>query len=223
MASVEFVGWCRVRRRGERWQKLCTAATAEAAWRQLNALAGDGRERQLVVLPAGVNPKTVAPKRGSRDLPPPPTSGPSFRRARHGRPSKFTEPARAAILQSVRNGNTRRDAALAAGIEPRTFRRWLAKGRKQRRGAFCQFLSALKRAEAKAVVERVQVITAAGESGTWQAAAWWLERRYPKEWAVDRHKIKDLLRDLTELLKGGSGGNRRSDALATPMDHGHGA
>jgi hypothetical protein len=145
------------------------------------------------------------------------------RMSRRGRPSKFTEPVRAAILESVRNGAPRGVAAAAAGIAGFTLRRWLAEGKRQKRGAFRAFLCDLKKAEAEAVIERVKVITAAGDRGSWQAAAWWLERRHPQEWGVDRHRIKDLLRDLTELLKGGSGGNRRSDALATPMDRGHGA
>jgi hypothetical protein len=137
--------------------------------------------------------------------------------SRHGRPSKFTGLVKVAILESVRNGAPRGVAAAAAGIAGFTLRRWLAEGKRQKRGAFRAFLCDLKKAEAEAVIERVKVITAAADRGNWQAAAWWLERRYPKEWAVDRHKIKDLLRDLTELLKGGSGGNRRSDAIGSSV------
>ena len=40
----------------------------------------------------------------------------------------------------------------------------------------------IEQAEAVAIRDRLAVITKAADSGTWQAAAWFLERRYPEQW-----------------------------------------
>ena len=42
------------------------------------------------------------------------------------------------------------------------------------------------------VVERVQRINAAAERGTWQAAAWMLERRHPEEFSTHGRELAAL-------------------------------
>lgn len=56
----------------------------------------------------------------------------------------------------------------------------------EKRGAsqewqFLDFREAIKKAEAVAEAKRIQMITEASETN-WQAAAWYLERRYPDRW-----------------------------------------
>jgi hypothetical protein len=44
---------------------------------------------------------------------------------------------------------------------------------------FATFATAIEEAEADAEVRNVAVIAKAAHDGTWQASAWWLERRRP--------------------------------------------
>lgn len=92
-----------------------------------------------------------------------------------GRPSKRTDDARERLLKAIRRGNTFRDACLCAGISEDTFANW--------RRSNSDFSDAVKRAEAEAVMRNVAIVQEAAKK-TWQAAAWWLERRYPSDWAL---------------------------------------
>ena len=118
-----------------------------------------------------------------------------------GRPSKFSPEAAAAVLEHVRRGATRGLAANAAGLGRSTFMRWMARGKKERRGPFRDFWDALKKAEAESVMELLQRINAAAERGTWQAAAWWLERRYPEEFSTHGRELAALRKEVVELRK----------------------
>jgi hypothetical protein len=91
------------------------------------------------------------------------------------RRSKRSPEREAAILLSLEIGNTRKAAANGAGISHELFYQWLAD---------LTFLEAVVRAEAKAeqrFLNNVAQAAAAGDS--WQAAAWWLERRRHEEYA----------------------------------------
>jgi hypothetical protein len=104
----------------------------------------------------------------------------------------------------------------------------MAKGQAAKNGPFFQFFHAVKKAESEASVLVVRVVREAAKGGAvvrrtvrtlrdgtvkvvekyarprWQAAAWWLERRYPEDWGRDRHDIKalqDKLQALQELLQ----------------------
>ena len=75
---------------------------------------------------------------------------------------------RAAVLEALRQGNTRRAASEAAGIHHATFYRWIEED--------ATLNDAVKKAEADAEQEAIKHVRSAfGDS--WQAAAWWLERR----------------------------------------------
>lgn len=90
------------------------------------------------------------------------------------RPSKRTPERQTAILNSLRVGNTRRAAAAAAEIDHATFYRWLDDDATLR--------DAVEKAEADAEQRFLGNIAKAAAEGTWQAAAWWLERRRPEEY-----------------------------------------
>jgi transposase len=109
-----------------------------------------------------------------------------------GRPSKFVPEAAAVVVKYVRKGCPRQFAANAAGLGRSTLQRWLARGKKEDTGEFRDFWDAIKKAEAKVVFDRIQRINDAADKGTWQAAAWWLERRYPEEFGIQRREIKEL-------------------------------
>lgn len=63
----------------------------------------------------------------------------------------------------------RRAAAAHVGICEDTLATWARR--------YPAFLADIQKAEAEAEVQAVAVIRQAANDGTWQAAAWWLERR----------------------------------------------
>jgi len=92
-----------------------------------------------------------------------------------GRPTKYNEDRHNRIVETLRAGNTRRASAWAGGIDLDTFANWLRR--------FPEFSAAVKEAEAEAELAMVRrVRTAADES--WQAAAWWLERKMKQDWSA---------------------------------------
>jgi hypothetical protein len=78
------------------------------------------------------------------------------------------------ILSLIRSGNTFATAACSAGIDPATFSVW--------RNKFPDFDKAVKKAESDAVARNCALIQKAAIK-SWQAAAWWLERRFPNDFA----------------------------------------
>ena len=115
-----------------------------------------------------------------------------------GRPTALTPEVQARVCEAIAAGNTRHDAAEYAGVGTSTLNHWLTRGKKSGRGRFRQFLEAVKKAEADAVVRNVAVIQGAANK-TWQAAAWWLERKYPADWGATRGEIRELLRLAREI------------------------
>lgn len=91
------------------------------------------------------------------------------------------EAARQLLLQEIADGNTFENACACAGIPRRTFYEWTAKG-EQGIEPYAEFYQAVIRAKAEAEAEHVQIIRKAAKEGTWQASAWFLERRNPEHW-----------------------------------------
>jgi transposase len=120
-----------------------------------------------------------------------------------GRTPKLTDEIRKSILDDLATGNTQACAAARAGISARTLRRWLAAGRAGRQ-PFVSFLSAVKKAEQDAQAFCVRTILTASKK-SWQAAAWFLERRYPAEFGNNRAELAELRRRLNELEKPSDG------------------
>lgn len=91
------------------------------------------------------------------------------------RPTKYTPERVKRIVDALRGGNTRRAAAWAGGVDIDTFHEWLKR--------YPAFSDAVKTAEADAelaMVERVRLASV----DTWQAAAWWLERKQKPDWSA---------------------------------------
>jgi hypothetical protein len=96
--------------------------------------------------------------------------------------SKKTPERVAAIVQALRAGNTRRAAVSFGEIDHATFYRWMEDD-----ATFCD---AVQKAEADAEVRFVAQVAQAASTGTWSAAAWWLERRRGQDWR--RHESLEL-------------------------------
>lgn len=107
------------------------------------------------------------------------------------RPSKFTPERRKRIIEAIRQGNTRKAAVAQAGINYDTFCQWLRQ--------HPEFSDQVKNAEAEAELASVKVIREAAIT-TWQAAAWWLERRRPEDWGTSHVVRVRLEREVEALL-----------------------
>ena len=104
------------------------------------------------------------------------------------RPTKLTPEVQERIVQAIGVGATYELAAQYGGVSYDAFNDWMNKGGgPAAREPYCQFCQAVKEAEGKAVVKWLAKIETAASDGTWQAAAWKLERRYPG--AYGRHSI----------------------------------
>lgn len=106
------------------------------------------------------------------------------------RPTKDTPERRKVILSALAQGNTRTATCAVAGITLETLACWARSDP--------EFSVALRESEAKAELAALKTIKNAMPM-SWQAAAWWLERRRPDEWGkVDRVEI--VLREQAERL-----------------------
>lgn len=112
-----------------------------------------------------------------------------------GRPSRIRDDAlRQRVVDGVLAGLRPEEAATMAGIPRSTFYTWTQRGRKaaESRDAglpipateepFLDFLDALHEADARLEAALVAQIIHAGQRGSWRAAAWLLQRRFPGRW-----------------------------------------
>lgn len=117
-----------------------------------------------------------------------------------GRTPKRSPEREQAILNALRVGNTRRAAIAAAEVSVQTFYNWLED---------LTFLDAVQKAEAEAEQRFLGQVARAAAGGTWQAAAWWLERRMPADFAL-RSKVE---------MTGKDGGPIEHHEVSTLPDH----
>jgi hypothetical protein len=105
------------------------------------------------------------------------------------------------LVNAAKEASFRKDQASHAGVSWSTYKNWLMVGRKVRDGKIerectehemtcLDLLSAVEAAEYKAGTELVSLIKTAAE-GDWRAAAWYLERRFPEQFALVR-KIEGM-------------------------------
>ena len=100
-----------------------------------------------------------------------------------GRQLQLTPDVTLKICQAIALGATYEIAAMYGGISRSTFYEWLKRGDAD--GAeepYAGFADAVRNAEAAGAIGLLAKIEQAANAGTWQAAAWKLERRYPKDY-----------------------------------------
>lgn len=92
---------------------------------------------------------------------------------------KYDKEHIATFLTSINNGDGRVRACKATGIDYQTFLDWMADPRKP------EFSEAVKKAELVGE-DKIKDLAKRGIiekfGNQWQAAAWWLERKYPDEY-----------------------------------------
>ena len=98
-----------------------------------------------------------------------------------GRPEKYSQAIKEKICYFIGLGVTKLLAAQAAGIGRSTLYEWL--DTKQ------DFYEAVMKAEGEAAARWNGVIEKAAREGNWTAAAWKLERLYPRLYGKQVHEI----------------------------------
>lgn len=128
------------------------------------------------------------------------------------RKSKLTKELIKEAYKLVSAGNYIKDIPPVLGIDDSTWFRWLSEGEKAKSGLKREFYETVKKAEKDAIVRNVALIQRAAQEGNWQAAAWWLERKYFEDWGrkdkVDLSADKDGFKVVVEYVdKGKQDGN----------------
>jgi transposase-like protein len=116
----------------------------------------------------------------------------------------------------IEEGNYISHVAQALGIERRTFYTWLEQGKKATHGLKREFYEAVTQAEAKAVLRNIKIIQKAAETN-WQAAAWWLERKFPEEFGrkdrinfgTDEDGLKIVIEKVVKKVDGKENSSNR--------------
>lgn len=95
--------------------------------------------------------------------------------------TKLTEEKIQLASKLIGAGNTVKTIYGALDISKQTWYNWLDKGEKAKSGLYRKLYEEVEKAESKAESRYVTIIAQAAEK-EWQAAAWWLERKYPERW-----------------------------------------
>lgn len=98
-----------------------------------------------------------------------------------GRPTKLTPEVQEKIVSLVRAGNYPEVAAQAAGVGRSTYYDWM-RWADEKGKPYSDFSEAVKEAQAAAESHAVTIIRKAAMDGSWQAAAWFLERSKAERW-----------------------------------------
>ena len=102
-------------------------------------------------------------------------------------------------IKLIKGGASNADVIAYIGVAETTFYKWL---REPANEAQKQLAQGLKKAETERKLWHLQHIHKAAEEGDWKASAWYLERRYPNEYA------------RTQRISGEITTNQKSDALS---------
>lgn len=103
------------------------------------------------------------------------------------------------LLDRIRAGTPIRQACASVGLPQATFYDWMKRGEVATSGQHKEFYESVEKAKADAVIESVLVIRKAAKDN-WQAAAWFLERCHPDEFARDRQNVNVAIQNNTQVV-----------------------
>lgn len=130
-----------------------------------------------------------------------------------GRNTILTSELQKRICENLMLGLSQQDAVTLAGVSESAFYEWLQRGRNEaerlrrsarakpraREAVFVEFAEAVKKAVAQSKRVLLGRIVDAGKT-TWQADAWLLERRYPREFGQRVIVAQEVQRELEAAL-----------------------
>jgi hypothetical protein len=114
-----------------------------------------------------------------------------------GRPTSLTPLVRKRVVAAIEAGNYIETAAAYAGLSKMTIYNWMRRGRAGER-PFEAFVDAVEHALAISEMRDLQVVDNAAQDGSWQAATWRLERRFPARWRA-RNEEPDLISEEEDI------------------------
>jgi transposase len=118
------------------------------------------------------------------------------------RPTKLDADVAKRITDLVRVGNYVETAAAAAGVHKVTLHRWLRRGREEESGPYHDLFEALEKAQGESESRDVALLAKAAAED-WQAAAWRLERRFPRKYGARvQMSVQEELSDFLNRLEG---------------------
>lgn len=102
------------------------------------------------------------------------------------------------FLECLSLGLTIADACAYSGLSESAYHEWMAKARAAResgkRNEYAKFAEEVEKAKAEFVRNNVAIIQKAAMARSWQAAAWLLERRRPKDYGAASEKAAEVQR-----------------------------
>lgn len=96
----------------------------------------------------------------------------------------------AKACECARAGGSRAHVAAVLGVSVGTVYRWLRRGRTRESEQCTRFAARLSIADAEAERKALDAVSAAFDK-SWQAAAWWLERRRGKAWRLPPQSVPE--------------------------------
>lgn len=116
---------------------------------------------------------------------------------------KLTPELAEEAIKLVKGGASNADVIAWLGVAETSFYKWL---RDPQNDAQRQLAQGMKKAEAERKLWHLQRIHDAARSGDWKASAWYLERRYPNEYARTQRITGEVVTTqksdaLTEAIK----------------------
>jgi len=128
--------------------------------------------------------------------------------AKRGRKTKLTPELQEKICNYIENGYTIEQACALAGINVATYYNWKKWGRQAKSGKFFEFFKAAETSEKVAEAKFLSTIlkAAVGDpekkvKGDWKAAAWYLERKNPQQFARRDFLRQDVKAKVQEDVK----------------------
>lgn len=139
------------------------------------------------------------------------------------RPTSLTPQLQKEFCDAILRGHWASVACDLVGIDFQTYKNWLRRG-EAGEAPYDEFFVAVKRAEGRVQDAALSFLHKAARKGQWQAAAWYLERRFPKKWprpvtrtegkldvkgatASDALKLEDIEKNLGIVPPGEPGGD----------------
>jgi hypothetical protein len=117
-----------------------------------------------------------------------------IKRAKAGQPPKLTDAKKKAVIAYISSGGSQRLAAMYVGCHHSTIRNEADRDP--------QFLAGLTRAEGQCALELLEAVhdhATDDADGDWRAAAWLLERKFPKDFGKDRDDAAE--QEPTQIIK----------------------